>query len=365
MWRGENQKFRAARGPRRGRLRFLIALLLLLVAAPAANVSAQPAAPLITNAVARVISVDAPNAIINYEPNDAVVDHMVAQGITALAGKTNLTEAWRSLVSPQDVVGIKVFSQPGEISGTRPAVVAAVIRQLLATGVPTNHIIIWDKHAEDLRAAGYYQLAAQLHVRIDGIAQTGYDPTNSYHPDTPVIGQLVWSDLEFGKKGDGVGRRSFVSRLVSREMTKIISIAPLLNQPDAGTCGHLYSVALGGVDNTLRFEGDADRLAVAVPEIYALSSFSDKVVLNITDALIGQYEGGAHGLLHYSSVLNQLWFSRDPVALDTLAIKELDRRRRELGAPEFKLNLELYSNAALLELGINDPAKIHVDRIQD
>jgi hypothetical protein len=90
----------------------------------------------------------------------------------------------------------------------------------------------------------------------------------------------------------------------------------------------------------------------------------DRVVLNITDALIGQYEGGSHGLLHYSAVLNQLWFSRDPVALDTLAIKELDRERRALDAPEFKPNLGLYANAALLQLGVNDPAKIQVEKLR-
>ena len=147
---------------------------------------------------------------------------------------------------------------------------------------------------------------------------TGYDPTNFYLPDTPVIGNLVYGDLEFGKKGDGVGRKSFVSKLVSRQITKIISIAPLLNQNEIGVCGQLYSLALGGVDNTFRFEGDGGRLAVAVPEIYALPALGDRVALNITDALIAQYEGGARGLLQYSSVLDQLWFSRDPVALDTL-----------------------------------------------
>ena len=115
------------------------------------------------------------------------------------------------------------------------------------------------------------------------------------------------------------------------------------------------------MDNTCRFEGDPDRLAVAVPEIYALPLLGDRVALNITDALIAQYEGGARGLLQYSTVLNQLWFSRDPVALDTLAIKELDQRRRETDAPDFKPNLELYANAALLQLGVNDPAKIQVE----
>jgi hypothetical protein len=170
--------------------------------------------------------------------------------------------------------------------------------------------------------------------------------------------------LEFGKKGEGVGRKSFVSMLVSRQITKIISIAPLLNQENAGVCGHLYGLAMGSVDNTRRFADDPGRLAVAVPEIYALPVLGDRVVLNITDALLGQYEGGSHGLLHYSSVLNQLWFSRDPVALDTLAIKELDRERRALDAPEFKPNLGLYANAALLQLGVNDPAKIQVEKLR-
>ena len=121
---------------------------------------------------------------------------------------------------------------------------------------------------------------------------------------------------------------------------------------------------MGSVDNTRRFADDPGRLAVAVPEIYALPVLGDRVALNITDALIGQYEGGLHGLLHYSMVLNQLWFSRDPVALDTLAIKELDRERRTFDAPQFRPNLELYSNAHLLQLGENDLTKIHMEKIR-
>ena len=89
----------------------------------------------------------------------------------------------------------------------------------------------------------------------------------------------------------------------------------------------------------------------------------DHVVLNITDALIGQYEGGASVLLHYSTVLNQLWFSRDPVALDTLAIRELDRERRATGDWSFPPDLEIYTNAVLLQLGVNDPSQIQIVRV--
>jgi hypothetical protein len=316
------------------------------------------------NIHAQVVSVENPGAITDFQANDAVVQTMVDCGLTNLTRKTTVAEAWRSLVSPHEIIGLKVFSEPGMLTGTRPAVVAAVIRGLLAAGVPAKNIIIWDKHDADLRTAGFFRLADQLGVRAAGSMETGYDPENFYQPDTAIIGNLIWSDLEFGKTNAGAGRRSFFARLVSRQMTRIISIAPLLNQEDAGVCGHLYGLALGSVDNTRRFESDSFRLANAVPEIYARPLLGDRVVLNITDALIGQYEGGARSLLHYSYVLNQLWFSRDPVALDMWSIKELDRERRTFDAPQFRPNLDLYGNAHLLQLGENDLTKIHVEKLK-
>lgn len=312
---------------------------------------------------AGVVIVENPAAILNLQPDPSVVQTMVDSGVTAFTGRTNAVAAWLSLVSTQDVVGIKVFSEAGMLSGTRPAVVAAVSEGLLAAGVPAQNIVIWDKHARDLRAAGFFDLAAHLGVRAEGSVDTGYDPANFYLPDSVVIGSLVWGDLEFGKTGAEIGRKSYLTKIVSRQITKIISIAPLLNQEDIGVCGHLYSLALGSVDNTRRFEANPDRLAVAVPEIFALPMLGDRVVLNITDALLGQYEGGGRALLHYSAVPAQLWFSRDPVALDILAINELARERLAANAPTVKPRLELYTNAALLQLGENNLEKIRIEKI--
>ena len=270
---------------------------------------------------ARVVTIQDDNAANNFQAQFPVVQAMVDRGITNFTGQGSVSAAWLTLVSTQDVIGIKVFSAAGEISGTRPAVVAAVVRDLLDAGVPGKHIIIWDKRGDDLRAAGYFKLARLLTVRAEGAVEAGYEPTNFYLPDSAVIGNLVYGDLEFGRKGDDVGRKSYVTKILSHQVTKIISIAPLLNQPLAGVCGHLYSLAFGSVDNTLRFQNDPDHIAVAIPEINALSSVGDRVVLNITDALMGQYEGDTSVLLPYSTVLNQLWFSTDPVALDTRAIR--------------------------------------------
>jgi hypothetical protein len=146
-------------------------------------------------------------------------------------------------------------------------------------------------------------------------------------------------------------------------MTKIINLTPLLNHNLAGVSGNLYSLAVGSVDNVARFESDAGRLATAIPEIYALPQLSDRVVLNIVDALLCQYEGSERSLLHYSTPLNELRFSRDPVALDVLSLKDLERQRNSAGAPSVKSNLDLYNNAALLELGVSDLKRIDVEKV--
>ena len=317
---------------------------------------------------ARIVAVRDPEATQAFEPRLDVVRAMVNRAITNLTGKPTVPEAWRSLVRTQDVVGIKVYSSPGPDSGTRPAVVDGIVRGLLAAGLPPHNIIVWDRLASDLRAAGFWALSNRYGIRLEGSADVGWDENTFY--TNPLLGKLVWGDLEFGKQVNGVGRKSFVSKLVSREITKIINVTPLLNHNLAGVCGNLYSLALGSVDHVLRFEFDPEALADAVPEIYAMESLSDHVVLNITDALICQYEGGEpglreRGLLHYSTALNELRFSTDPVALDVLSLQELDDQRRAAHAPmPVKPDWKLYTNAGLLDLGVSDPKRILLERLK-
>ncbi len=311
---------------------------------------------------ARIVAVQDPQATQAFQPRRDKVRAMVDRAITNLTGRATVPEAWRSLVRTQDIVGIKVFSSPGPNSGTRPAVVAAVVDGLLAAGLPPDHIIVWDRLASDLRLAGFFQLSKDCGIRVEGSADAGWDEKTSY--DRALLGNLVFGDLEFGKNATGVGRKSFVSKLITRQITKIINVTPLLNHNVAGVCGNLYSLALGSVDNVLRFESDPDTLAEAVPEIYALEALGDHVVLNITDALICQYEGGERSLLHYSTALNELRFSTDPVALDVLSLQELDNQRQAAHAPPVKPDQKLYTVASLLDLGVSDPKKILVERLK-
>ncbi len=310
---------------------------------------------------ARVVVAEDAAATETFNPVPERVRALVGRGIVAFTARTNVPEAWRSVVSTQDIVGLKVFSAPGPRVGTRPVVVEAVVEGLLSARIPPRNIVIWDRRVADLRRAGFGEIAQRHGVRLAGSLDEGWGEESFY--ESSLLGSLVFGDLEFQKKGDAVGRKSFVTRLLSSNITKIINIPPVLNHNSAGVCGNLYSLTMGSVDNTIRFEGDTARLAQAVPEIYALPALGDRVVLNIVDALICQYQGEEIGRLHYSTPLNQIRFSKDPVALDVLSIRELDRQRQRT-MPDVHMptnRLELYRNAELLELGISDPARIDVE----
>lgn len=339
-------------------IRFWFALT-LLCAGLAAGRASQPETDANTW-MGRVLVVEDPAATVAFVPQADPIRRMVENGIIAFTGKPDEKSAWLSLVSTNDKVGIKVFASPGA-SGTRRVVVEAVVRGLLNAGVPAKQILVWDRRLADLRQAGYFDLAERLGVRVAGAMEAGFDDHQFY--DTALIGKLVYGDAEFGKKGDNVGRRSYVSSLVVSNMTKIINIPPLLNHNLAGVVGCLHGLAMGSVDNTIRFEADPDRLATAIPEIFALEPIADHLALNIVDALVCQYQGEEQTLLHYSTAMNELWFSRDPVALDILSVAELAKQRKQTDAPPLRANLDTFSNAALLDLGTADPARFRIERL--
>jgi hypothetical protein len=343
------------------RVWFMMAYSALLATSPAAEPARTPFAMTGPDAGkrARVVIAQDLGAIDAFHVRADRVHELLSRGLLKLTGKTNTTAAWLSLVSTQDTVGLKVVSTPGSLSGTRPAVAAAVVEGLLAAGLPPRHILVWDKHRADLESAGFGEFEQRYGIRMAGSAEAGYDEKSFY--ETALLGNLIWGDFEFGKKQEGVGRKSFVSKLVTQDMTKIILITPLLNHYQAEVAGNLYSLAIGSVDNTARFENNPTRLAEALPEIVALPALGDRVVLNIVDALICQYEGEHSSLLHYSTLLGQLRFSLDPVALDVLSAHELEQQRKKSNLRPVPHNTELYRNASLLELGASEERQIQVE----
>lgn len=334
-----------------------------------AEAQAGPGTNTVSPSKSLVVIVENPGATTNYVPSSEQIRRMLDAAIFSLARTNNLRDAWLSFVSTNDVVGLKVFSEPGQNSGTRPEVVEAVVQDLLDAGLPPKNIVIWDSHSYDLRIAGFYDLQRKYGITVAGSTEAGYDDKVFY--DSPLLGTLSYLDSEFGKTGAGTGRRSFVSKLVTKDLTKIINITPLLHHNSVGVTGNLYSLAMSSVDNTARFDSSPETLARVVPEIWALpvkgaeDRYRDHVALNIVDALFCQYEGQHKGFMHYSTVLNQLRLSRDAVALDVLSLEEITRQRKLAGAPVSTNTTEMFINASLLELGTGESSQIKVEHLKN
>ncbi len=342
----------------------LAGCLAIRVNSALAEPASGPIAANNTNRADVTIAFDA-QATEAFSPNRMVVRRMVDAGIKGMTARPTTEDAWHSLVQTNDVVGFKVTASPGPVSGTRTSVVRALVESLLQAGFPPHHVIIWDKRMIDLQNGGWVNLANDLGVRCEASEESDWDPNRFY--ESPMAPRLIAGDLEFGiKNKEGVGRKSYVTRLLTQKITKIISVAPVLSHNFTGVNGHLTGLALGSVDNSLRFSGQPDRLAEVIPEICALDDLMPKVVMGVSDALICQYRGEETTLLHYAKVLNELRFSHDLVALDALALADIETARGEHRTGTEKPHLtDLYSNAELIEMGVSNRDRIDIHRLPE
>lgn len=308
-----------------------------------------------------VYSIRDPAAIDHFVADRGRVHTMVDRLILGVTGRENVPDAWRSLVAPADVVGIKISATGGELGATHRAVVEAIVDGLLSAGVPRDNLLVWDRDADDLRAAGYLgprnQQAFACPVR--GIEpRWGYSATVTY--SSVLLGKLIWGDYGFkGRSLDGDEPRPFnapapspapVSKVqpaapddnlsnlshyanILSRVTKIIDVPVFADSEYVGIGGALYNVTIPNVDNWRRLVGPPQYGATAIPELYSDPSIGGRVVLCVTDGLVAQIAGGAGFQPLYARDHATLYASRDAVALDATVLRQLETWRKEAQLP--------------------------------
>lgn len=300
-----------------------------------------------------------------------VVQRMVDKLIVAVTQKATPKEAWRSLVSPKDVVGIKVSASGGATSGTHPEVVDAIISGLMSAGIPPSRIVVWDKNYGDLIDCGFKTNAATYRLRwMD--AATGYDPEAVL--TAPLLGKLIWGDSKFGRRdlarkvdllsgGDQLSSQSFYSRVLSKEVTKVINVPSLQDSVFTGVNGAMASMTLQNVDNWRRFTKDPDYGDPYLAEMYADPIIYDKVVVTIMDGLFMQFAGGPFPNPNFVIENYSLFASRDPVAIDTTARRLIDEQRVLNKLPSIKPLTGYLDSAAYMGIGNSNEMRIDFVRV--
>ncbi len=244
-------------------------ILFTLVLGLGFSLSAQSAEPEKT----RVIRVHDAAATRFLTPNPARVRAMLDRALPKFTGQPTPRAAWRTLVKLTDVIGLKVDAHHGPMAGTRPALVEAVARSLMDAGIPARQIVIWDRSLEELKKAGYARMAKALGVRLAGARDAGYE--SHPHFDVTLTHPLQPGDRFFGKPEDAqLKRLSHLSKLLTRDLTCIINLHPLIAHPVTGSRGHLDALGLDSVDNTARFEKSHHHRRLAVPNLYLMAAYS-------------------------------------------------------------------------------------------
>ena len=291
---------------------------------------------------------------------------MVDRLVLAATGQPDIARAWSSLVSPNDKVGIKISAAGGELFTTHHDIVTAIVNGLVAAGHPRSSIIVWDRSLEGIKGAGYKSGA-------DGFQLKSITPRDGYDPKAtltaPLLGKLVWGDVDYiSDKGRSVplsdtentSNVSHFCRILSTDVTKVINVPVMSNSTTNGIAGCLYNMTVPNIDNWRRFAQGTPFGAESIAVIYDNPIIAQKVVLNIMDGLLGQYGGGPQSQPNFALHHATLYASKDPVALDTVALKEMEAWRVKAAFPPIGRLASYVQSATIVGLGNSDMSRIEV-----
>ena len=324
----------------------------------------------------RVVEVHDAAATVEMKPDAAVVSAMFARGIQELTGR-DMQESFELLFEPQDVIGIKVNPVgPGMIS-SHHELIHAMVDWLKQGGVPAGNIVIFDRFESMLTGAGFTP-ENYPGVRIEALQildeeawgqedadTSGFLDENGVHRSYGDFDDEVyyWADVEAPKDVNYLnqhvenGKYSRFGKLLTRELTRFINV-PVFKNTGNGISMATKNVGYGVIDNTGRLHQPL--FFDVCTEVLAFPCVRDKMVLNVNDGLVGQYDGGPMPNAQFMYAHNKLYFATDPFAMDTVCHHQMVAKRKAEGVDvnERPRYTEYRRYAERLGLGVGAPDKI-------
>ena len=270
-------------------------------------------------------------------PDAALLAAALGAVVAGAGGESSPEAAFKRLFKPTDVVGIKVNCIAGKGMSPRPEVVGLIAKWLQDAGVPARNVVIWDRTERELSHAGFELNRSGSGVRVIGTE----------------------GDYEEKERDWGPNASRF-ARLLAEEMTALINVGVLKDHGVAGVAAGMKNW-YGAIENPRTCHGG--RCAPYIPHLAAYPLIRNKLRLTVIDALTAQCHGGPQRSPKWQWSYGSVLASTDPVALDTVATRIIEDRRKEVGleplASENRAPVWL-ADAAKLGLGEADFSRIHV-----
>ena len=343
-----------------------------------------------SSAKSRVAYLENPNLLNNYDPKPDAVKEAVDKLLTTLTGKDKPADAWKDLgISDDDTVAVKIAALGDARTSTSQEVVNAVTDSLIDAGVKPENIIVWDRVEREMTRSGFPVATPRGKVQTRAViaAATSDTPGLGWDAETspyfnPTMGELIYGDLKFqpslldgmpasapsGGSADRTPYWSYYTKLVTRKDVKVVNLGTMTSDSNLGIYGCCASLALGSVDNNRRLQKPNSDQDTSIGEILISDPLKPKTVLHISDGLVIKFAGNRSFDANFAATPGILLASKDPVALDSMAVDRFEQLRLNPGPgvpPIPKIgSVPHLAGAALVGAGNADPKKIEIVNVK-
>lgn len=325
----------------------------------------------------RVVAIEHSGCIASGTYQTEAIRQMMQRGMKELTGAPTWQDAWRSMFVKGDVVGIKVSPVGGKELCSDASVLHAILDGLNQAGVSGKNIVVFSRYRQEILECG-----------IDKWLRTGNQmdaPSPAYDEvqlDMAGYDERHFMEMAIVKPGDNPNdphcRRSYVAKIVTSQVNKVINLPVLKHHQSAGVTIALKNMSHGFVNNVNRshITPTANACGMFIPSVVSLPVIRQKVVLHIVDAVKASYHGGPGGRPEYIWEPKTLYFGTDPVALDKTGWKVIDAKRKQVGMQPIALSkpdqashylncqVEHIEIAGMMGLGEFSDGKIKLNQIR-
>ncbi|MCP4724145.1 MAG: DUF362 domain-containing protein [bacterium] len=275
--------------------------------------------------------------------HEGAVEKLLNLAINEYFKTDDTVSAWKNIVSPDDVVGIKINCLAGKGLSTNVELVNAVIRNLLDTGIKPANIIVWDRQNSDLEDGGFEVVTDRDKTKFIG------NDTIGFAQDLVIHGSIG----------------SFLSKALTQYCSVIINMPVLKDHGIVGFTGALKNF-FGAIHNPNKYHMNLGDPFIA--DLNTLPVIKNKTRLIIVDALNAQYEGGPPYMPQWKWDYNGIMIGIDPVAVDQTSWQLIENERVKQGLKSLKdegrepVHIATAAGAGY-NLGTNDPEMIEIINI--
>jgi len=271
----------------------------------------------------RVVELFEPTSIVHNRVSQLVVKRMLEQGMQELTGEKSAKAAWARFVEPNDVVGIKINPSGAPACCSSPEILREIIAGVQGAGVPARNIVVYDRYSYEIDI-GSYQTLLPAGVRIVGI-QEGFADHSGYD-------DRVYCQANFFGEWE---TRSYMASLVSRELTKIINVPTMKDHSASGVTGCLKNLGYGAFNNVARsHQAPFSFTSPLIGVMCSVEPLRSKAVLHIMDGMRQVWHGGPLTQLPgFIFQAGTLLIGTDPVAIDSIELRSIEKKREKEGAP--------------------------------